>query len=306
MTEPPSCADVARVRQEPLHGTASRVRNWLMIEHDGEWGRDALLQSSLDPSLVQALKRMCDRYRIRPLLIRRRGERRCEEPSSFAAHSGTTNQWIQRLPLTALLDVDFGGMRRGIRPAIGDARQDPMYLVCTHDEHDPCCGRYGRSVADALSRSRPGAAWECSHVGGDRFAANLVCLPHGLYFGRVSTESATNIASLYERRLIDLDHYRGRSSYDPDVQAADIFIRRRERLVGIDDLVFESRRDHPGAESTIRFIDLGRSYREIRIAVRRAEQRRVTCHASRPGSPREYRSAFDTSSDATPNGTRSR
>ena len=292
MTQPSPCADVSRAYHEPLPGTASRVRNWLLIEHDGEWGRDPLDEGTLQPSLAHELKRVCDRYKIRPVLIRRTGDRTGAEPAAYAAHSGMTTQWIQGVPTRDVLDIDFAKMREGERPSVGSARDDPMYLVCTHGEHDPCCGRYGRAVADALSHARPGDTWECSHIGGDRFAANLVCLPHGLYFGRVPAASAMDITSLYEKDTIELDHYRGRSCYDPGVQAAEAFIRRRDHLTGVDDLAFASRRDHPRAESTIAFTDPDGGRHEIRIAVRRAEPRRITCHGSGPGSPREYRPVF--------------
>ena len=56
----------------------------------------------------------------------------------------------------------------------------PLVLVCTNGRHDPCCATFGRPLARVL---REGAqrddVWECSHIGGDRFAANIVILPEG-------------------------------------------------------------------------------------------------------------------------------
>jgi hypothetical protein len=75
-------------------------------------------------------------------------------------------------------------------------------------------------VTQALVAARPEQAWQCSHVGGDRFAANLVVLPHGLYFGHVTSESALEVADAIERGELVLDLLRGRSVDAPAVQSA--------------------------------------------------------------------------------------
>ncbi|MFN2490412.1 MAG: sucrase ferredoxin [Actinomycetota bacterium] len=290
MTDEP-CADVSRRHNEPLWGTASRVRSWLLVEEPGAWGRDAVIDSDIDPSVARRLKVMAAQDRVRLLLIRRprggvRREREC-----FALHTGLQEQWAQRIvveDLVQLLDLDFGALREGARPASGDAWDEPLYLVCTNGAHDPCCERYGRPVAVELGVLRPSSTWESSHLGGDRFAANLVCLPHGLYFGRVGAEDAPELAELYEEGLIHLDHFRGRSCLEPVVQAADVMLRRLHGFAGIDDLVPEARRDHGGGRSTLTFRDRFGVRHEIGVAVGRGEKRPLTCAAKNPGAVREY------------------
>jgi hypothetical protein len=56
----------------------------------------------------------------------------------------------------------------------GEVSEEPIYLVCTHGRHDACCAVRGRPVAAALAAAYPERTWECSHIGGDRFAANVV------------------------------------------------------------------------------------------------------------------------------------
>ena len=101
----------------------------------------------------------------------------------------------------------------------------PLYLVCAHGRHDPCCAIRGRPVAEALAAARPGAVWECSHVGGDRFAANLVALPHGLFYAHVTTATAAGVAAAYERGQVRPDLLRGRSAFAPPAQAAQHYAR---------------------------------------------------------------------------------
>ena len=84
---------------------------------------------------------------------------------------------------------------RGARPA-GGRRASPAQrrsrccCVCTHGRHDACCAERGRPVAAALAAAHPEQTWEVSHIGGDRFAANVLVLPDGLYYGRVSAADA--------------------------------------------------------------------------------------------------------------------
>jgi len=78
--------------------------------------------------------------------------------------------------------------------------------------------------------------WQSSHIGGDRFAGNLVCLPEGLYYGRVDRETAGTVLDEHLGSRIDLEHYRGRSCYGFPVQAAERFVRERDELLGVHDL----------------------------------------------------------------------
>jgi hypothetical protein len=63
-------------------------------------------------------------------------------------------------------------------------------------------------------------------MGGDRFAANMLVLPEGLYYGRMESGSASQVAWLHERGRVDIGRLRGRSSYPMHVQYAEIALRR--------------------------------------------------------------------------------
>jgi hypothetical protein len=102
---------------------------------------------------------------------------------------------------------------------------DPIYLVCAHSKHDTCCALRGRPVAAALEAARPGRVFECSHVGGDRFAANLVLLPHGLYYGHVPAAEAAALVRAYGHGRLSMRWLRGRSSLSAPVQAAQHYAR---------------------------------------------------------------------------------
>jgi (2Fe-2S) ferredoxin len=126
----------------------------------------------------------------------------------------------------------------------GEHAGQPLFLVCTHGKHDPCCARYGRPLFEGLAEQVDEQwVWQTTHVGGDRFAGNLVCLPHGLYYGRVSRAEAATLLDEHLEGRIQLDRYRGRSAYSFPVQAAERSVREDEGLVGIAELrLSETRR----------------------------------------------------------------
>ena len=105
-----------------------------------------------------------------------------------------------------------------VRPVPGSARpvsQDPVLLVCAHGLHDTCCAVRGRPVATALARRWPAATWECSHVRGDGFAANVVVLPNGTYYGGLDADSATDVVAGHLDGRLDPTYLRGRSGGRP-------------------------------------------------------------------------------------------
>jgi hypothetical protein len=121
----------------------------------------------------------------------------------------------------------------------GSEPQSPperRYLVCTNGARDPCCAIRGPAVAQALERALPGHVYECSHLGGHRFAANVLVLPDGLCFGRLDARTSVALAAELEAGRLPLDHLRGRTTLEPEQQAAEILVRRELGLSGLGDI----------------------------------------------------------------------
>ncbi len=118
---------------------------------------------------------------------------------------------------------------------MGEAASGPTYLVCAHGGHDACCALRGLPLARALRASRPADVWECSHLGGDRFAANVLVLPYGFYYGQVPGDGADLVAA-HSGGQVALPWLRGRAGVPMPGQAAQHFARGELGLLGIDDL----------------------------------------------------------------------
>ena len=177
------------------------------------------------------------------------------------------------------------------RPHPGEPNDHPLLLVVTHGVRDRCCARYGQALCRAANRHAPrGWAWQSSHVGGDRFAGNLVALPEGLYFGRLDGRALTRVLEAYIDGRIELDHYRGAPCYSMPVQAAELRVREETGLTGFYDLALRSSvRDQSGAWR-IRFAaEVAGDLHEVVVEEEHAEVAAfLTCRAERPRRARRY------------------
>lgn len=283
----PRCSAESLGREEKLFATASLVNAWILFEQPGAWGPDALTESGF-PESARPFTEAANRLGIRTLLIRRRnGEAR--SPVVYVASSGGPDRQPS-LVAGSLSDpaevasLDIAGLAEGRMPAFGQAVQHPVYLVCTHGRHDICCADNGRPLYRAMSQLRPEQTWEVSHIGGDRFAGNILVLPRGDYFGRVEPDDAANLVAEYEAGRLDLSHHRGRSIHPRLLQAAEHFLRESMGLTGLDDLtVVDYRRSaHDHAEVVFR-VPEGIDYR-VHVAARELPQPEyLTCRAEELG-----------------------
>ena len=126
-------------------------------------------------------------------------------------------------------------------------------------------------------------------MGGDRFAGNVVVLPHGLYYGRVGPDETGHVLEATAAGRIDLDHYRGRSAYSFPVQAAERAIRESEGLLGIGDLAFLGATSRGEDAWRVRFRAPGEAVHEVDVvAVLADEPAYLTCEAAEPKRARHY------------------
>ena len=219
MASQPTCCASSLAAGEDLAGTATQATRWLLIETREVWARDVE-----QTELARPVREAVERFGGRVLLIRR-PDRRDGDPAAFVAE--TTNSGGSAVRRLARLD-DLES---------GEPLDGPLVLVCCHGRRDACCARAGSAVFTALSKHvPPDRLWQSSHVGGHRFAANVLVLPAGVLLGRVNPEDALPVASAVAAGTIPLDHFRGRTIHAPEAQAADAAVRAEFGLTGIDDV----------------------------------------------------------------------
>ena len=237
-----SCSELSRAAGEPLSATASIGRVWYLLEHPGPWGRDALRDAALPDRVKDRLEQTLAAVPRSRLLLVRRGARLSGPISLFVAIADERRPVLSRLRLASyddLLGLDLPAMAA---EAPAGMSTGPLLLVCTHGAHDRCCARHGLPLYGLLQSLPEVEVWQSSHLGGDRFAPNVAWLPEGVFYGRLQTADLPDLVRRCCDGRLSLSHYRGRSCYPFDVQAAEIFVRQATGLDRLDSLALVRRR----------------------------------------------------------------
>lgn len=206
------------------------------MEHPAAWSAKAFPDDRLPRSIQKALRQKVRSYpHGRPLLIRQQHPHQSPpELQGFLVHSREQNPQVFRLR---------GSSYEELLACEPEPWTKPLYLVCTHGAHDKCCAKFGFATYCATRELAAENVWECSHVGGDRFAGNVICLPHGIYYGNVFAEDTRAIVEAYEKNQVVLKHYRGRSCYPKAAQIGEYFVRTESGILGLEDLQFLGNED---------------------------------------------------------------
>src|ERR1044072_7978811 len=110
-----SCTPASLQRGEPIAGTATHVRTWLLLEHSGPWGSKALRDARLPEGLGPALQQLAARHKAKALLIRRpRAARDPDRLNVFAAYSDPTRSRLEHGTVAdarEVLDLDLDAFR---------------------------------------------------------------------------------------------------------------------------------------------------------------------------------------------------
>jgi hypothetical protein len=231
MIDENSCSAVSAGAGEPYAGTAASMAGWLLIEHGGPWPAKAVEQL-VPPTVVEAMAHRG----VRTLLIRRPGRHaRRRTEAGWSAIFGLAGGPLTRVRVDALAELSTVDA--------GTEVLAPMLLVCTHSARDRCCATRGRPIARELASAYPDRVWESSHLGGHRFAGNLLSVPDGYLYGRLDADSARAVADAALAGRVVPEHLRGRTTLGPAEQAAEVAVRRASGVDGVDAVRVLSRHD---------------------------------------------------------------
>jgi hypothetical protein len=275
----PGCAVVARMLGGSPAGTAAFMQSWLLIEFPGPWPGDALEQALAEafPEHQRARLEQLRAQGLRPLLIRQPG-RHQREPHLpgrrvFVGGSGPNGRWMECFRIDSLgelADLDLDAIVSG-RGGLGEPFAGPMFLVCTHGTKDMCCALLGRPLAASLGANYPGRAWEVSHVGGDRWAGNLLVVPDGFLHGQLDPDEANVVAKSAMNGEVEPERLRGRTAVlTAWSQVAEIVVRKETGLRGLDEVIaFEEQVLGVDSESEVRQITVRGGVQTFEVTIRR-------------------------------------
>ena len=256
---------------------------WILLEYRGLWAHDAVDGSILSHELKAHLRSERARLPHARVLFVRRAERR--EADGLLVYVARTSEEGSEL---RCLELERHDELVGLDLEIAGAPVDhPLFLVCTHGKHDRCCARYGRPLYNSVREQLDeGWVWQSNHVGGDRFAGNVVALPDGVYYGRVEPADVWSVVEAVLERRVHLPSYRGRSCHTSPAQAAERGVREATGLLGIDDVRVEAIgsdgdgwRASVSANGTVYEVDVRSEY---------GEATHLTCSTEQLRRPRRY------------------
>jgi hypothetical protein len=263
--------------------TAPPAQGWLLLEQPGAWPPSAL--DVLGAPLARALSRRAAEEHTRISLIR--------QPNRHPATASGGRRWAFANLRPGREGIRWGAAEHAAdllaQPwAAGPAEGEPTAIVCAHSRHDVCCALRGRPVAAALDRVWPGRVWECSHLGGDRFAATMVLLPHGLCYGRVDALVGATILDRYTAGHVVPESLRGRCCLSRPEQAAQALARAAGYVgTGLDEL--QPLAAHPIGPDTTQVLLAGTPTLAVVLRERVVPLGTpATCRSTRPAHASEF------------------
>lgn len=280
LTQPMRCSALAEELGEPMIGTVDQRVRWLLVEDRSPWGEKAV-RDVLGVELEAAAKARG----MRLLLVRRREG----DPSADAVRRAIlVDTEAARMAVRSVTDLtELAALLDASIEDFGAPLTDPILLVCTNGKRDACCALRGRALTSALAADHAERTWECTHLGGHRFAGNLVCLPHGLVYGRVGPADGPRLADAYLSGRLDPAFLRGRSAWPVPAQVAEALLRQRLGLDGVGEVALVAA-EFDGDRAAVE-LDAAGSVHRLALVAERVAPRPISCRADEPEAPIHWR-----------------
>lgn len=267
-----------------MFGTASNVVYWLLLEYTQPWTEKVIKNNNLPSNINQYLIELLNYIpNSRILFIKKHNQQpnpihlfivTCQNQSSYVTsfHINSYNELISLDLINKISKPDRQNYNN---------RPEKLFLVCTDGKHDRCCAKYGYTIYNKLNYLVGEQAWQCTHVGGDRFAANLVCFPHAIYYGHVEAPELEEIVHLHKSNAIYLQKFRGRACFNRYAQIGEYFTRKMSGLINICELIFFDQKQIGENTWQIKFMSLDKSkiYSTVFICLESNFSQYLTCHA---------------------------
>ncbi|MBN2550643.1 MAG: hypothetical protein JXB15_15870 [Anaerolineales bacterium] len=255
-----ACSKLSLDAGEALIGTATPTQTYLLLEYNGAWEEKAFKQSAMPETVKNYLTQQTKTLpAAKLLLIKTRPSHQKAGVHFFIASTSEQSPGLYAFHLEkyeALLGIDIPAVLAG-EPAYQPQRSDgSLLLVCTNGRRDVCCSREGIPVFNLLHQVAGSSAlqvWQSSHVGGHRFAANVLWLPYGLLYGRVNTENALPILQACLNQQVYLPNLRGRNCFREAIQAADYYLRQQTGETNLQAFLFQDIQETLPGQWLIRF-----------------------------------------------------
>ena len=217
------CSAASRYHQESLAGTAANYKGFIMVEHASPFPENPV-KGFLDTSWLKKLQTIAVNRRYKLLLIR--NSQSNYKTSRIIYVDCILQKYFELVsPIADIHKIDLE-----YYVAHEDTVWDttPFFVICTNGKKDKCCAKFGLPVFKFFENIHLPfcyTSWECTHLGGDRFAANAALMPYGIYYGRIGVEDVHEIIKQTAFGRVYQANYRGLSRLSFFEQAVESHLR---------------------------------------------------------------------------------
>jgi len=200
------CSRVSQAEEGVFPGTAVRAEVYVLLPVDKRlWGSNELNSGWAAPVELEAIRRS----RRGGVTTRLYNPPRVAENRRILVHASPTASAASRDTAADMIQV-LAGKGWATEPVAG-----PRLAICTQGTRDRCCAKWGFAVYREASRlwregHFPFEPLECSHLGGDRYAATGIVFPSGNMYGHLDRVDLRALGQAEIDGAIFPGHYRGR------------------------------------------------------------------------------------------------
>ena len=254
---------------ESMAGTADNVDVWLLLEYKPAWRSKAMADNQLAAPIREWIESgmsslVAAGLKVRPQFIRQPEYDDGSIRLMLGIHGRLMKIAVPGYDAFMSLDLSklLNGDDQGIQP---EWLSEPQYLVCTNGQRDLCCAKFGLPTYAALRERVGQRAWQVTHLGGHRFAPNVLVVPGAVLYGRVVAEEVTSFVEAIEQGAVDFERLRGRTGYPAMVQAAEAALARQNlKLLHVDGDESGARVSFAGSDE-VRRVEIRRSETPIEV-----------------------------------------
>ena len=223
------CATESKLGNDEQIGSASYFKKLILLEYRLPFKEEAFAESELPQNVKDTLNSYLSANEHTRLLLIRNPEFEQGELSIFGINNTGKENKVNRKFISSyeeILDIDLSIL---FEDNSNLNHEGYLYLVCTNGTKDKCCAKLGIPIYNEFKKNRPEVTWQCSHVGGDRFAPTMFTIPSCTNYGHLVKEDVTSIINHEENKAIYLDKLRGQAFLNFYEQAATYFLRKKLR-----------------------------------------------------------------------------
>ncbi|NWF70282.1 MAG: hypothetical protein HXY40_14445 [Chloroflexi bacterium] len=238
MTQPSlMCSQLAHEAGTQQFGSAQHIKIWFLLEYAQPFGANAIDDFWAQEFAGIDHKRLSAFPDSRWQLIKQQESKSSEAITLFVAVTDEVQPRLYQFKLRRydeILQLDAEALLRGASEFERARHSAPLFLVCTNGKRDPCCAKHGLPLYHEMHKHGGGAVWQSSHIAGHRFAATMICFPHGIYYGQVAPSEAYTVIELYRAGQMYYEKLRGRACYPRAAQVAEYYLRAESRNRALD------------------------------------------------------------------------